>query len=120
MKRTTALTAAGALVLTVAGGISTLAVIGRPAVVELPVIIHYVDEVGNTVPAPVVAPTAEPQPAATEPSTLEPDVPTTPSEESYQLTVESYQEDEHETEAAHSHDEENEAEGHEKAGDDNS
>ena len=56
MKRTTALAAAGALVLTVAGGISTLAVIDRPATDDPPVIIQYVDQAGNPVPSVTGAP----------------------------------------------------------------
>ncbi len=41
MNRTTALPSAGALVLTVAGGIGTLAVVDRPAAVDPQAVIRY-------------------------------------------------------------------------------
>ena len=101
MKRTTALAAAGALVLIVAGGISTLAVIDRPAAVDPPVIIQYVDQAGNPVPAPGVTGAPEPQLAEAPPVLPEAalmarpgSVP--PSEDVYQSTVQQYQEDEYE------------------------
>lgn len=62
MKRTTALAAAGALVLTVAGGMSALAVIDRPAAVDPEVIVQYVDQAGNPVTAPGLTPAPDSQP----------------------------------------------------------
>ena len=55
MKRTTAFAAAGALLLTVAGGISALAVIDPPADDNPPVVIQYVDEAGNPITDPARA-----------------------------------------------------------------
>ena len=102
MKHTTALAAAGALVLMMAGGISTLAIIDRPAAVDPPVIIQYVDQAGNPVPTPGVTGAPEPQLAEAPPVLPEAALVTRqgsipPSEEMYQSTVQQYQEDEHET-----------------------
>lgn len=97
MKRSTALTAAGALVLTVAAGISTLAAIDRPVADDPPVMVHYVDQAGNPVPAPGMAQTqaepAIPQPTVPEPAHVVQPEPVQPYEAAPPMMEPAYQED---------------------------
>lgn len=93
MKRPTAMVAAGALVLTVAGGISTLAVIDKPAAVQPLAVIEYVDQAGNPVAPPDSALTPK-APTQSEPS-VGPLAATASPAPAPGPAPERYQEDEH-------------------------